>query len=111
MLCNLCFWRESNHLLSSELVDAVDRLHLHGVSHGDLYERNILSHDGRPILIDIEKMQTHSCGRRMIVLQGAIAPTVEEFGCPELHDFIMRCGLWSSSRFFVRLGHVILIFM
>ncbi|KAJ7233906.1 hypothetical protein C8J57DRAFT_1090135 [Mycena rebaudengoi] len=95
--------RDSDPDFLTQLVRVVDRLHRHGLSHGDLYERNILVKDGRPILIDLESLETHPCARRMNLLQGVLEPTVEEFGCPEMHDLILRCGAWRSGTCFVDL--------
>ncbi|KAJ7932717.1 hypothetical protein B0H13DRAFT_1503247, partial [Mycena leptocephala] len=72
----------------SELLIAVGTMHFHGLSHGDLYERNILVHNGHPKIIDLESAMAHDCGARMRVIPGTIIPTVEEFGCKELFDLV-----------------------
>ncbi|KAJ6486112.1 hypothetical protein C8R47DRAFT_529192 [Mycena vitilis] len=81
----------------TKLLNAVIHLHHCGAEHGDLDENNILTaKDGRPILIDLERVKPHSCQRRLEFRQGVIAPTEEEFGCPELYDLCMRMGYWQS---------------
>ncbi|KAJ7678682.1 hypothetical protein B0H17DRAFT_894412, partial [Mycena rosella] len=63
-------------------------LHQQGLTHGDLYERNILVLDGHPVLIDLESAADHKCGVRMQTVPGAMMPTAEEYGCTELHDLV-----------------------
>lgn len=93
----------SNHCISSAIINLVDRLHQHGLSHGDLSERNILVRDGCPTLVDLEKVQPHNCDRKMLVRAGAIEPEVDEFGCEELHDVVRQMGFWAPSLLLHRL--------
>ncbi|KAJ7141128.1 hypothetical protein C8R44DRAFT_931478 [Mycena epipterygia] len=90
----------------TKLILAVDRLHERGASHGDLSERNILVKDGNPVLVDLEKTTRHKCERRMVMIQGVIAPTPEEFGCPELYSLIARKGLWKDRKSLILLLHL-----
>ncbi|KAJ6560382.1 hypothetical protein B0H19DRAFT_115078 [Mycena capillaripes] len=69
-------------------------LHQHGMTHGSLYPRNILVCEERPVLIDLEYSQNHTCGLRMKIVPGAMMPYEEEFGCEELFHLISRMGLW-----------------
>lgn len=71
----------------------------HGMTYGDLHEHNILDLHGRPVLpvIDLASTESHICGLRMKTLPGAMKLTVEEYGCAELHDLIVRMGLWNSG--------------
>ncbi|KAJ7502462.1 hypothetical protein B0H11DRAFT_1854645 [Mycena galericulata] len=80
-----------------ELLLCVLAMHHKGMSHGDLYERNILVYHGHPVLIDLESSQVHKCGLRMKTVPGAMRPTVEEYGCPELHDLVSRMGIWKPD--------------
>ncbi|KAJ7141107.1 hypothetical protein C8R44DRAFT_974721 [Mycena epipterygia] len=82
----------------TKLILAVDRLQERGASHGDMSERNILVKDGNPGLIDLEKTTRHKCERRMVMIQGVIAPTPEEFGCPELYSLIARMEFWKDPN-------------
>ncbi|KAJ7915539.1 hypothetical protein B0H13DRAFT_1610334 [Mycena leptocephala] len=79
------------------LLIAAGTMHLHGLNHGDLYEPNILVHNGHPKIIDLESAVAHKCGIRMRTIPGTIIPTAEEFGCKELHDLIRRANLWRPS--------------
>ncbi|KAJ7638948.1 hypothetical protein FB45DRAFT_904336 [Roridomyces roridus] len=68
------------------------------MNHGDLYEENILNYDGHPVLIDLKFAEEHKCVINMKIVMGAITPTVEEYGCPELYELILeRLGLWKSA--------------
>ncbi|KAJ7665701.1 hypothetical protein B0H17DRAFT_284365 [Mycena rosella] len=42
------------------LIQCVRTLHTHGATHGDLHEYNILDHDGRPVLIDLEAIEARA---------------------------------------------------
>ncbi|KAJ7122038.1 hypothetical protein C8R43DRAFT_51499 [Mycena crocata] len=81
----------------SDLLLYVAIFHQHGMTHGDLYERNILVLNERPVLIDLESTTDHTCMVRMNTVPGALIPSVEEYGCAELHDLIVRMGLWHSD--------------
>ncbi|KAJ6486114.1 hypothetical protein C8R47DRAFT_529258 [Mycena vitilis] len=81
----------------TKLLNGVNGLHFFGAEHGDLDEGNILrGKDGKPIVIDLERVKPHSCQRRLDYKQGLIAPTEEEFGCHELYDLCIRMGYWKS---------------
>ncbi|KAJ7502463.1 hypothetical protein B0H11DRAFT_1633842, partial [Mycena galericulata] len=79
---------EMNSRFRRELLLNVLTMHHQGMSHGDLYERNILVKNGHPVLIDLELSEDHKCGLRLKTVLGAMRPTVEEYGCPELHDLV-----------------------
>ncbi|KAJ7467038.1 hypothetical protein FB451DRAFT_1401889 [Mycena latifolia] len=86
--------KASGEFNKTRLILAVGRLHVHGASHGDIYEQNILVKDGNPILIDLEKTIPHKCERRMGILPDAIAPHRDQFRCPELYGM----GVWTDSN-------------
>ncbi|KAJ7784444.1 kinase-like domain-containing protein [Mycena metata] len=88
---------ESPPELKAQLIDVLEQIHRAGVAHGDLHEANILLKDGKMKLIDWEKASSHSCGRQLRLLQGAIVPTAEEFGCNELYETFREMGLWTAS--------------
>ncbi|KAJ7122037.1 hypothetical protein C8R43DRAFT_1136312 [Mycena crocata] len=101
-------WTQLDDNFLSELLSNVAEMHKRGMTHGDLYERNILVNGaseneddhllhGHPVLIDLEFTESHTCHRRMELVPGAIMPTVEEYGCAELHNLILRLGLWKSD--------------
>ncbi|KAJ7502464.1 hypothetical protein B0H11DRAFT_2223377 [Mycena galericulata] len=81
----------------SKLLLYVVAMHHNGMSHGALYPRNIRVCHGRPVFIDLELSKSHKCGLRMKIIPGAMWPTVEEYGCPELHDLVCRMRLWKPD--------------
>ncbi|KAJ6486113.1 hypothetical protein C8R47DRAFT_1321040 [Mycena vitilis] len=81
----------------TRLIQEVDALHRAGVSHGDLYEGNILvKPNGDPVLVDLEAADSHACERRLSFKQGMIQPKEDEFGCHELYRLCTDAGLWES---------------
>ncbi|KAJ7502494.1 hypothetical protein B0H11DRAFT_1712691 [Mycena galericulata] len=88
---------EIENPLLSELLLYVGAMHHHGMSHGDIYPRNILVYDEHPVLIDLETAESHTCGLRMKAVPGAMRPTVEEYGCAELHSLVCRMGIWKPG--------------
>ncbi|KAJ6625357.1 hypothetical protein B0H10DRAFT_2003130 [Mycena sp. CBHHK59/15] len=89
----------TDHAFKVELLKTVDLLHRRGINHGDLSERNILNDNGRPVLVDLEDVSPHTCDLHLRVVQGALAPQIEEFGCAELHDLILNMGFWKCDEF------------
>ncbi|KAJ7090935.1 hypothetical protein B0H15DRAFT_884280 [Mycena belliarum] len=83
--------------LTGKLLIAVVALHGWGLTHGDLYPRNVRVADNTVVLIDFESSESHTCGRRMKIAPGATMPTPEEFGCAELHRLAFRMGMWKSN--------------
>lgn len=81
---------------------AVGTMHAHGLTHGDVRERNILVHNGQPRLVDLESAAAHTCDLRMKVIPGAIEPTVEEFGCAELYDLVQQMCIWRPGSLMFR---------
>ncbi|KAJ7204687.1 hypothetical protein GGX14DRAFT_312908, partial [Mycena pura] len=70
----------------SKLLTYAALLHQHGMTHGDIYPRNILVCNGLPVLIDLESSEKHTCCLRMKIVPGTMMPWEEEFGCKELFD-------------------------
>ncbi|KAJ7090939.1 hypothetical protein B0H15DRAFT_250044 [Mycena belliarum] len=83
--------------LIGKLLIAVAALHGWGLTHGDLYPRNVRVVNEHPVLIDFESSESHTCGLRMQVIQGTTMPTPEEYGCTELHHLVWRMGLWEPG--------------
>ncbi|KAJ7090937.1 hypothetical protein B0H15DRAFT_249934 [Mycena belliarum] len=80
-----------------KLLSVVGRFHGCGLTHGDLYPRNVRVVDDTPVLIDFESSESHTCGLRMMVIPGTTIPTPEEFGCAEMHDLIYRMSVWKRE--------------
>ncbi|KAJ7179604.1 hypothetical protein C8R46DRAFT_1074237 [Mycena filopes] len=85
------------HPFLSEILSFVSTLHRHGRTHGHIRQRHILVDGESPVLIDLELSEPHVCGVRIRTIPGYIAPTVEEYGCPELHSLLCCMGVWKPS--------------
>ncbi|GJE90084.1 hypothetical protein PsYK624_062070 [Phanerochaete sordida] len=92
------------------IAEAVLRIHAAGVQHNDLRLPNILiSPDKREVrIVDFDNASQHDCPRAMPVILYAWEPTLAEFGCSELHDFISNLGIWTldTIRYLGRLHSV-----
>ncbi|KAJ7179605.1 hypothetical protein C8R46DRAFT_1074239 [Mycena filopes] len=91
---------EINHPLLTNVMVSAATIHAHGRTHGDICAPNILICDEdpvNPVFIGLEFSKPHVCGARIKAIQGHIAPTVEEYGCPELHDLLCRLEIWKPA--------------
>ncbi|KAJ8454178.1 hypothetical protein ONZ45_g19404 [Pleurotus djamor] len=73
-------------------------LHEFGYEHGNVSPRNVLVNgDGHIFLIDLEDIQRHECHAAPIVTIGDFTPSLEEFGCIELHRLARHLDFWEPS--------------
>ncbi|RDB23734.1 hypothetical protein Hypma_009467 [Hypsizygus marmoreus] len=80
-----------------EVVRKLDRLHKHGIKHGDISEQNIVNNNGTPFIIDLETATPHKCERRMLIKEGCLAPHMADFNCPEIYNFIAKLSMWEDD--------------
>ncbi|THH16001.1 hypothetical protein EW146_g4580 [Bondarzewia mesenterica] len=81
----------------SDLIDVFLEIHLAGVSHNDVAERNVLDWNGKPIVIDFEESSDEECGLKMPIEEGALKPEAAEFNCTELHELCTDLRIWKPS--------------
>ncbi|KAA1473241.1 hypothetical protein DENSPDRAFT_762586, partial [Dentipellis sp. KUC8613] len=79
------------------LLHAVTHLHDAGVTHGDLWEENILDYQGLPMIIDLETAAEHKCERQLDMVEGAPAPSSHDFKCNELYQFCQNLEYWKPG--------------
>ncbi|KAJ8502943.1 hypothetical protein ONZ45_g11300 [Pleurotus djamor] len=73
-------------------------LHEFGYEHGDVSPGNVLlNDDGHVFLTDLEDIQRHECHAAPVVTIGDFAPSLEDFGCIELHRLARRLKFWVPS--------------
>ncbi|GJE90081.1 serine/threonine protein kinase [Phanerochaete sordida] len=84
------------------IAEAALRIHAAGVQHNDLRLTNILiSSDNSEVRItDFDNAGEHDCGRAMPVILYSWEPTLADFGCQEIHDFMCYFGLWTPDDVF-----------
>ncbi|GJE90082.1 serine/threonine protein kinase [Phanerochaete sordida] len=92
------------------IIEAVLRIHAAGVKHNDLRFPNILiSEDKSEVrIVDFDNASEHTCPRSMPVILYAWEPTLADFGCREIHDFVSDLEIWTSAtvRYLGRLHSV-----
>ncbi|RDB26127.1 hypothetical protein Hypma_006193 [Hypsizygus marmoreus] len=80
------------------LLRQVDLLHRHGLRHKDLSVSNILSNNGTPFLIDLEKAEEHTCERALRIKEGCVRPMSEDFDCREMYMLVVElCRIWDNE--------------
>ncbi|GJE90087.1 hypothetical protein PsYK624_062100 [Phanerochaete sordida] len=81
------------------IAEAVLRIHAAGVQHNDLRLANILiSADKSEVrIVDFDDASEHPCARAMPVILYAWKPTIADFGCREIHDFVKDLGIWTLA--------------
>lgn len=93
----------SNGYTSITIAEAVLRIHAAGVQHNDLRLANILiSADKSEVrIVDFDDASEHTCARAMPVILYAWKPTIADFGCREIHDFVKDLGIWTLGAHYV----------
>ncbi|KAJ8462733.1 hypothetical protein ONZ45_g17826 [Pleurotus djamor] len=70
-------------------------LHGFGYEHNDLTPGNILTtEEGHIFLTDLEDIRPHKCGVPPVLTVGDFTPSLQEFGCIELHKIARHLKLW-----------------
>ena len=77
-----------------DLVDAICHIHEAGIVHNDFAERNVLDHNGVPIIIDFEDAIEEVCSCKMEIIENALSPHPADFDCKELFDVCQDLGVW-----------------
>ncbi|KAJ7646612.1 kinase-like domain-containing protein, partial [Roridomyces roridus] len=82
-------FRDTELAFLNEILLALRAMHRQGITHGDLHPRNILNCNGQPVFVDLELAKLgHKCGTRIKLVPRALVPSVQEYGCAEMHDLI-----------------------
>ncbi|KAA1473244.1 hypothetical protein DENSPDRAFT_851478 [Dentipellis sp. KUC8613] len=79
------------------LVHAAMLLHDAGVKYGDWDEENILDYEGLPMIIDLEHAELHDCKRVGEIVQGGLAPRIQDFQCNELYQLCEDLEYWKPG--------------
>ncbi|KAI0300017.1 hypothetical protein B0F90DRAFT_1817816 [Multifurca ochricompacta] len=85
--------------LRVNIVSALKNIHDAGVVHGGFGIFDVLIASGKPFLINFKTASEKVCERRMDIVNGAIAPRREQFGCPELHRVCVDFRIWKPRTF------------
>ncbi|ETW75426.1 hypothetical protein HETIRDRAFT_331517 [Heterobasidion irregulare TC 32-1] len=83
-----------------DLVDAICHIHEAGIVHNDFAERNVLDHNGVPIIIGFEDAIEEVCSCKMEIIENALSPHPADFDCKELFDVCQDLGVWKPSLVF-----------
>jgi hypothetical protein len=87
--------------LKENIINAIKRIHDAGVVHGGFGILDVLLTNTKPIIINFKNASEKVCERRLDIVNGAIAPTREQFGCPELYRHCVDLGMWKPRTFTV----------
>ncbi len=76
------------------IVNAIKRIHDAGVVHGGFGLAGVLVTNTKPFIINFKNASETVCERRLDIVNGAIAPTREQFGCAELYRLCVDLQVW-----------------
>ena len=100
------------HLSRLNVLSQVYELHRAGIQHNDLKGSSVLFNMNDPFgnvgpyIVDFALATRHTCGIRLPVIEGAIAPTRAEFGCDELWNLTLDLALWRPGNAFIMPTHI-----
>ncbi|KAH9173180.1 hypothetical protein EDB89DRAFT_2068928 [Lactarius sanguifluus] len=87
--------------LRENIINAVKRIHDAGVVHGGPGIFDVLVTNTKPFIINFKNASEKVCERRLDIVNGAITPTREQFGCAELYRLCVDLRVWKPRTFVV----------
>ncbi|KAN0133585.1 hypothetical protein V8E53_008753 [Lactarius tabidus] len=85
--------------LRKSIIEAVKRIHDAGVVHGGFGIFDVLVTNAKPFIINFKNASEKACERKLDIVNGAIAPTREQFGCAELYRHCVDLQVWKPRTF------------
>jgi len=85
--------------LRVNIIDAMQKIHDAGVVHGGFGNFDVLVANEKPFIINFKSASEKVCERRVEIVQGAITPRREQFGCPELYRLCVDLRIWKPRTF------------
>jgi hypothetical protein len=82
------------NLFRVNIVDAMKKIHDAGVVHGGFGLVNVLVTKTKPFVINFKNASETVCERKLDIVNGAITPTREQFGCAELYRHCIDLQMW-----------------
>ncbi|TFY51532.1 hypothetical protein EVG20_g10960 [Dentipellis fragilis] len=91
------------------IIHAAMLIHNAGVKHGNWREENVLNFKGLPMIIDLEHVNVHRCERAKDIVEGGLAPRIQDFKCNELYQLCIDLGYWKPGMINYIQGYVPII--
>jgi len=85
--------------LRVDIIDAMKKVHDAGVVHGGFGLVNVLVTKTKPFITNFKNASEAVCERKLDIVNGAITPTREEFGCTELYRHCVELQIWKPRTF------------
>ncbi|KAH9021834.1 hypothetical protein EDB85DRAFT_1895495 [Lactarius pseudohatsudake] len=85
--------------LRANVINAIKRIHDAGVVHGGPGIFDVLVTNTKPFIINFKNASEKACERRLDIVNGAITPTREQFGCAELYRHCIDLQMWKPRTF------------
>ncbi|KAI9448756.1 hypothetical protein BJY52DRAFT_305155 [Lactarius psammicola] len=86
-------------VLRENIINANKRIHDAGVVHGGFGMVGVLIMNTKPFIINFKNASEKKCERRLEIVNGAITPTREQFGCAELYRLCVDLQVWKPRTF------------
>ncbi|KAI9459819.1 hypothetical protein F5148DRAFT_1150806 [Russula earlei] len=86
-------------VLRVNIINAIKRIHDAGVVLGGFGVLDVLVANTTPFIVNFKNASERVCERRLDIVKGAIAPTREQFGCPELYRHCVDLWIWKPRTF------------
>ena len=85
------------------------RIHDAGVVHGGFGIFDVLVTNTKPFIINFKNASEKVCERRLDIVNGAIAPTREQFGCAELYRHCVDLRTWKPRKLLITINRLRLV--
>jgi len=85
--------------LRVNIIDAIKRIHDAGAVHAGFGLASVLVTKTKPFVINFKNASEEVCERKLDIVNGAITPTREQFGCAELYRHCVDLQIWKPRTF------------
>jgi len=85
--------------LRVKIINVIKRIHDAGVVHGGFGVFDVLVASAKPFVVNFKNSSEKACERRLDIVNGAVAPRREQFGCRELYRLCVDLGIWKPRTF------------
>jgi len=86
-----------------EIINVIKRVHDAGVVHGGFGVFDVLVANAKPFIVNFKNSSEKACERKLDIVNGAVAPRREQFGCRELYRLCVDLGIWKPRTLITNL--------
>jgi len=94
------------HRFRENIINAIKRIYDAGAVHGGPGIFDVLVTNTKPFIINFKNASEKVCEQRLDIVNGAITPTQEEFGCAELYWLCVDLWVWKPCMLLITINHL-----